>query len=341
MRAVPALFVAPRGLVAGLGTSRRERVGARSAHGLRPGPSRARPGYETSRVGRLETPFLCAEKHLFSNVPPSRNTPVNLPSALSERMLSERFEDRSVRTAARSVALVLCLALHARPAAAQSLRGSRASLDLQNRIARQHDFTYIDTPSRVRFFAEHGWLVKVEPNEDFELHAVSFAYARPEVELFIRRLSSQYRHACGERLVITSLTRPTTRQPRNASDRSVHPTGMALDARYSWNRNCRTWLEDVLTSLERQGVLEATLERRPRHYHVALFPTQYASYVETLVQRQAETAPETLEYRVRNGDSLWRIAREHGISVDDLKNVNGIRGSRIFVGQLIDVPLGS
>ncbi|MDH3271422.1 MAG: DUF5715 family protein, partial [Gemmatimonadota bacterium] len=206
---------------------------------------------------------------------------------------------------------------------------------------RQHDFTYIDTASRVRFFAERGWLVRVTPNENFELHAVSFPYAREEVELFIRRLSAQYRRACGERLVVTSLTRPTTRQPRNASDRSVHPTGMALDVRYSWDRNCRTWLEDVLTSLEGQGVLEATLERRPRHYHIALFPKQYAGYVETLVQRGESATPETLEYRVRTGDSLWRIARRHGVSVDDLKSVNGIRDNRIFVGQLIDVPLGS
>lgn len=232
-------------------------------------------------------------------------------------------------------------------AEAQNLRGSRASLDVQNRMARQHDFTYIETPNRVRFFADQGWLVRVTPNADFDLHAVSFPYARPEVELFIRRLGNQYHNACGEPLVVTSLTRPSTRQPRNASDRSVHPTGMALDLRYSWNRNCRSWLESVLTSLEAQGILEATLERRPRHYHVALFPSPYARYVETLAAREeveaAEEveAPEAKSYKVRNGDSLWRIAREHGISVDELKSANGIRGNEIFAGQVIDLPLGT
>lgn len=253
-------------------------------------------------------------------------------------------EPRKTRTgalAARGCALALFVSLTAAPAEGQSLRGSTASLDLQNRVARQHDYTYIDTPSRVRYFADQGWLVPVKPNRDFELHAVSFPYARPEVELFIRRLASQYRRACGERLVVTSLTRPTTRQPRNASDRSVHPTGMALDLRYSWDRNCRRWLEDVLTSLEQQGVLEATLERRPRHYHVALFPSPYASYVQAIQSRQAADGAGALEYRVRSGDSLWRIARQHGISVDDLKRYNGIRGNQIFAGQVIDVPLGS
>lgn len=267
--------------------------------------------------------------------------PSNLPSAPSDRMPRKFRRPRTTPLAACGCALALLVSLGVEPAAAQSLRGSRASVDLQNRVARQHDFTYIATPNRVRYFADQGWLVRVQPNADFELHAVSFPYARPQVELFIRRLSNQYRRACGERLVVTSLTRPMTRQPRNASDRSVHPTGMALDLRYSWDRNCRNWLEDVLTSLERQGVLEATLERRPRHYHVALFPDPYASYVQAIQSRQAADAPDKLEYRVRSGDSLWRIAREHGISVDDLKRFNGIRGNQIFAGQVIDVPLGS
>lgn len=266
---------------------------------------------------------------------------MNPPSAPSDRMLRQLPKTRILLPAACACALALVSAPLSTPVEAQSLRGSRASLDLQNRMARQHDYTYLDTPNRVRFFADQGWLVRVQPDRDFELHAVSFPYARPEVELFIRRLSGQYRRACGEKLVVTSLTRPTTRQPRNASDRSVHPTGMALDLRYSWDRNCRQWLEGVLTSLESQGVLEATLERRPRHYHVALFPGPYASYVESIKTRQATDVPQTLEYRVRRGDSLWQIAREHGISVDDLKRFNGIRDNQIYAGQVIDVPLGS
>jgi len=146
------------------------------------------------------------------------------------------------------------VALSAAPASSQSLRGSAASLDLQNRVARQHDFTFIDTSERVRRFASMGLLVRLRPGRDFELHSVSFPYSRPEVALFVERLSGQYRAACGEQLVVTSLTRPTTRQPRNASSRSVHPTGMAVDLRYSRNRNCRVWLERVLTQLEATGV---------------------------------------------------------------------------------------
>jgi hypothetical protein len=235
------------------------------------------------------------------------------------------------------VTVVLLVALSFAPASSQSLRGSTSSLDLQNRVARQHDFTFIDTGDRVRHFASQGWLVRIRPGRDFQLHSVSFPYARPEVALFVERLSAQYRAGCGEQLVVTSLTRPTTRQPRNASSRSVHPTGMAVDLRYSHNRNCRAWLERVLTSLEGASVLEATRERYPAHYHIALFPKPYAAYVRRIGTRSAQQVQQ-IAYTVRSGDSLWTIARKHGTTVDVLKRANGIQGSRIYEGQVLDLP---
>ena len=239
--------------------------------------------------------------------------------------------------------LVVLLAIAAAPAAVsgQSLQGSAASLDIQNRIAREHDFTYIDTPARVSYFADQGWLVRVRPTGDFVLdNEVSYPYARPEVALFVRRLGTQYRAACGEKLVVTSLTRPTSRQPNNASDRSVHPTGMAVDLRYSTNRNCRAWLEGVLSNLEKLRVLEATRERYPVHYHVAIFPRQYAAYVGRLEEQQQAEVDERLAYTVQRGDSLWEIARSHGTSVADLQQENGLPNSRIYAGQVINVPTG-
>jgi len=235
------------------------------------------------------------------------------------------------------LATLVASSLFAVSASAQSLRGSSSSLDRQNIQARAHDFTYIDTGSRVRYFAEQGWLVRVRPDRNYTLHAVSFPYARPEVALFIQRLGAQYRAACGEQLVVTSLTRPTTRQPRNASSRSVHPTGMALDLRYSRNRSCRSWLEGVLLSLERTGVLEATRERYPPHYHVAIFPEPYERYVQQIQSRPTRRTAQ-MAYTVRRGDSLWTIARRHGTTVDDLKSANGLRGSRIYAGQVLEVP---
>lgn len=183
----------------------------------------------------------------------------------------------------RNAALsLLALAACAAPAAqAQSLLGSHESLLKQNEEAREHDFTYLRTTSDVREYAQEGFLVRLPGNSDYELAAdeVSFPYARPEVKTFVERLSDQYHSACGERLVVTSLTRPITRQPPNASVISVHPTGMAVDLRRSDSAGCRLWLETVLLDLENKGVVEATREQYPPHYHVAVFPNPYSQYL--------------------------------------------------------------
>lgn len=251
----------------------------------------------------------------------------------------------------QSFVLLLFLSLSGAATAlsGQSLRGSNGSLDIQNRMARQHDFTYILNSRQVERFVDGGYLVRVEGDGNFRLdNEVSFPYARPEVRMFVRRLGQQYRAACGEPLVVTSLTRPQTRQPRNASDRSVHPTGMAVDLRRSNHYPCRAWLESVLLSLERQGVLEATRERFPPHYHVAIFPDPYADYVARLTaedRRAAEEAAATQAsparsdtYQVRRGDSLWSIARSLGVSLLDLRIANGFSSNRIYPGQLLQVP---
>lgn len=247
---------------------------------------------------------------------------------------------RATSRAWRAALAVLSLLVATDAATAQSLRGSRGTVDRQNFAAQEHDFTFLDDGEHVRRFVEAGYLVPVRSNGDFRVKRISYPYARPEVKLFLSRLGRQYREACGEDLVVTSLTRPWSRQPWNASTRSVHPTGMAVDLRRSSNRYCREWLENVLLHLEGRGVVEAVRERRPPHYHVAVFPRQYAAYVASLEQggeSGSSAVVREARYRVRTGDTLWTIARVTGTTVRDLREVNELRGSRIYPGQLLKV----
>lgn len=238
----------------------------------------------------------------------------------------------------RSILLLFCgmlVAVDPPPAAGASLSGSRHSLARQNAQARAHDFTFLRTRSQVDYFVSKGYLVPVRANADFDLHQVSFPYARPAVRTFIQRLARQYRGACGEKLVVTSLTRPRNHQPRNASPDSVHPTGMAVDLRRSNDRQCRNWLEAVLLSLEERRVLEASRERWPPHYHIAVYPKPYEQYVASLA---GQAPPPT--HLVSRGDTLWRIAQKHATTVAAVKAANGLRSNRIYPGQVLRLPAG-
>jgi hypothetical protein len=261
-----------------------------------------------------------------------------------------RLRSLAPRVAVASCALLLSVSSAPE---AQSLLGSKASLVRQGQMAREHDYTYLRTSDEVREFASRGLLVRLKGNSSYRVVDVSFPYARPEVKTFIERLARQYKGACGERLVVTSLTRPTTRQPRNASPLSVHPTGMAVDLRRSGRPACRAWLEKNLLSLEGRDVLEATRENHPPHYHVTLFPQPYMRYLAsrgvdsdtpTVTKSGSRSSRDTVaaassrKYRVRRGDSLWSIAQKHRTSVSSLKRFNGVRSSRLKPGQVLHIP---
>ena len=159
-----------------------------------------------------------------------------------------------------------------------SLRGSPQSMTKQHDVAVDEELTFYRTPDAVRREVEAGTLEPLTGNENYKIANVSFAYAVPEVRMMVERLSAQYRTACGEQLVVTSLTRPTALQPRNAHKLSVHPAGIAVDLRIPFKPTQRSWLEARLLTLENAGVLDVTREKRPPHYHVAVFPERFSEW---------------------------------------------------------------
>jgi len=175
-------------------------------------------------------------------------------------------------------AAALVLAPAWQPAAAQSLGGSRRSVDRVHRHAVTRGLTFYASTRGVRSAARAGRMVRLTGTGNYRLHQVSLPYALPATRTFVERLASQYRRACGERLVVTSAVRPTAWAPENGSPRSVHPAGMAVDLRKPRGR-CLTWLRRTLLAVEGAGVIEATEERRPAHFHVAVYPAPYRRYV--------------------------------------------------------------
>jgi Family of unknown function (DUF5715) len=163
---------------------------------------------------------------------------------------------------------------------AGELAGSPRSMKRQHAIAVAERLDFATTATQLARLVASGELVPLESSADVVIDAqVPHRFARPEVRLLIERLAAQYRAATGNRLVVTSLVRPSSEQPRNAHPLSVHPVGMALDLRVPATARERAWLERTLLALEGDGVLDVTRERRPPHYHVAVYPAEYLAYV--------------------------------------------------------------
>jgi len=60
---------------------------------------------------------------------------------------------------------------------------------------------------------------------------------------------------------------------------------MAVDLRKP-DGKCLRWLRSTLLELEDTGVIEATEEHNPEHFHVAVFPTKYTRYVQARVHAE-------------------------------------------------------
>ena len=60
------------------------------------------------------------------------------------------------------------------------------------------------------------------------------------------------------------------------------------------------------------------------------------SRIETRIS-EGRTGDGWIQYKVRAGDTLDKIAKDHGVSISDLKGWNKIKGSRIYPGQSLDI----
>jgi hypothetical protein len=179
---------------------------------------------------------------------------------------------------------------------AVELRGSPKSMARQHAVAVASELTFMGTLEEMALLAEAGELVPIYGGPHYEVMDWVFPYGIPEVRTFVERLAFEYRQACGETMVVTSLTRPFSEQLPNSHQLSVHPAGMAVDLRIPQTPACRAFLDARLLEKEAEGLLDVTHERSPPHYHVAVFPEPYVRWAATQpplpgVEPEQELAP--------------------------------------------------
>jgi hypothetical protein len=197
-----------------------------------------------------------------------------------------------------ALAVLALMAAPARGDVPASLRGSNAAMARQHGVAVTAGYAFARTAAEIAALERTGALVRLHGNDDYGFReGVQSMVGRPEMQIFIERLARDYRAACGEPLIVTSMTRPLNRQPRNAHPLSVHPAGIAVDLRVSQDARCRGWLEETLLAMEDQGLLDGIRERNPPHYHVALFPDAYMAHVAPLME--AEWSAQRAHYMAR------------------------------------------
>jgi hypothetical protein len=178
------------------------------------------------------------------------------------------------RLAALAVPIITSVLAAAAPraAAAQSLRGSKDKVERAYQFAKRRGIAFTTSRADVREGAKEGDYVRLRPSANVRLKGVTEPWVRPATSAFVTSFGARFRRACGTPMVVTSAMRPTSVQRRlaNGVEKSVHPTGMAVDLRAPRGA-CRTWLRRELLAETRRGVVDATEERSPAHFHVIVF----------------------------------------------------------------------
>ena len=235
------------------------------------------------------------------------------------------------------------------------LKGSARSLNRQQHARAKARLKLHKTWKTAGVDVARGKLLRIRESRTLELANVSYPYAHPKLKLLLEKLSRLYWRRCRTPLVVTSLLRPTSKQPRNASSRSVHPAGIAADLRVP-PKACRQWLRDTLSTWERAQQVEATREYRPPHFHVVAIPHRLTQEVINGLKgadqtsgraryrahrpkrRSKQRSKQRHTYRVRRGDSIWALSRRWRVSQDAIMRANRLSSTALQIGQLLKVP---
>lgn len=154
---------------------------------------------------------------------------------------------------------------------AASLRGSHAAVDRAYDEAVREGLPFVHSNAELERRAGEGEYVALSRSTaTYQLKGVTSPYVRPATRNFVTKFAADYARQCGEPLTVTSAMRPTSIRLRNSVEKTVHPTGIAVDLRASRSAGCRSWMRATLLDMENAGTIDATEEHHPPHFHVVV-----------------------------------------------------------------------
>jgi membrane-bound lytic murein transglycosylase D len=108
---------------------------------------------------------------------------------------------------------------------------------------------------------------------------------------------------------------------------------------------------ELRVAAEQAGITLASLQRLNPGYYRSITPPDTHNYillpksaVEVFRERISRLSPDqrvtSIKHRIREGDNLSTIAQQYGTTVSVLRRVNRLKGSKIFAGEFLIVPVG-
>ena len=91
--------------------------------------------------------------------------------------------------------------------------------------------------------------------------------------------------------------------------------------------------QDIVARAIANGII-AYLHSKNKRLHVKKFPIPEISYKKLIYKRKTKM----IKYKVKKGDTLYRIARKFKTSISKIKRFNRLKNSIIRPGQVIFVP---
>ena len=170
-----------------------------------------------------------------------------------------------------------------------SLAGSKYSMAVQIAVINSTGLARIKNYAQLQLFVLKGILVPINRienvNIDYRLRD-DYCFALPFTALFLKNFGAAFFKKFGLWIMLNSAVRPMEDQlvlmktNSNAALAwlSSHPTGAAIDIAYTdMTKEQLAWTAAYLLQLEKDKVIEVTMEHTQTVFHIMVFP-RYANY---------------------------------------------------------------
>lgn len=96
--------------------------------------------------------------------------------------------------------------------------------------------------------------------------------------------------------------------------------------------------KNLASSSYRSKMADAIFGGIKNYFYEVSPPDSYIAWRKNGGQESSASAASAKQYVIARGDTLTGIARQHNVTVDDIRRANNINGSTIVVGQKLQIP---